>query len=203
VAQERLRFSRDLHDLLGHSLSLMVVKAEVARRLGPADGAASAREAADIETIGRRALAEVREAVTGYRERLLATELTGARSALADAGIRAVVREPGPPLPGAVDDAFAWAVREGVTNVIRHSGAHECVIDVRRDECAAILTIVDNGATVADQHPTRGNGLRGLSERLDLLGGTLRAGPDPAGGFRLTATVPTPVAAEPSLEPVR
>jgi two-component system, NarL family, sensor histidine kinase DesK len=194
VAQERLRFSRDLHDLLGHTLSLMVVKAELARRLAPTDGAAAAREAGDIETIGRRALAEVREAVTGYRERILADELDGARTALIGAGIDVIVRESGTPLPGPVDDVFAWAVREGTTNVIRHSGASRCTIEVRRDDDRATVEVIDNGTRSARSGPPaadRGNGLRGLAERLDALGGSLRAENRADGGFRLTATAPS------------
>ncbi len=145
VERERLRFSRDLHDLLGHTLSLMVVKAELTRRLAPVDGEAAAREADDIETIGRRALLEVREAVTGYRARSLAQELDGSREALADAGIEVIVRTTGTPLTLETDDMFAWAVREGVTNVIRHSRATRCDIDIRRVGANATLTIADNG----------------------------------------------------------
>jgi len=196
VAQERLRFSRDLHDLLGHTLSLMVVKAELARRLAPSNPDAAAREAGDIEVIGRRALAEVREAVTGYRERILADELDGARAALTDAGIEPVVRVAGPSLPGPVDDVFAWAVREGVTNVIRHSGANRCTIELRRDGDRVELSILDNGRRLPVA-PDPGHGLRGLAERLDALNGTLRADPLAAGGFRLA--VSAPVSCEPSM----
>jgi two-component system, NarL family, sensor histidine kinase DesK len=190
VTQERLRFSRDLHDLLGHTLSLMVVKAELARRLGPSDPRAAAREAGDIEAIGRKALAEVREAVTGYRERVLAEELDGARAALTDAGIDVTVREIGSPLPATVNDVFGWTLREAVTNVIRHSGATRCEIDVRREGDTATLEIVDNGVTPP---AAPGNGLRGLGERLDALGGTFTAAPAPGGGFRVLARVPARV----------
>jgi two-component system sensor histidine kinase DesK len=192
VAQERLRFSRDLHDLLGHTLSLMVVKAELARRLAPSNPTAAAREAGDIEVIGRRALAEVREAVTGYRERVLADELDGARAALDGAGIEATVLVAGVPLPGPVDEVFAWTVREGVTNVIRHSGATRATIEVRRTGDRAELSILDNGPRPPKAvAPGRGHGLQGLTERLDALGGSLQADALSAGGFRLAVTAPT------------
>jgi two-component system sensor histidine kinase DesK len=198
VEQERLRFARDLHDLLGHTLSLIVVKAEVARRLADRDPAATAREAAEIEQIGRQALAEVREAVTGYRARAFADELANARSALADAGIEVTVRKVADGLPAAVDQAFAWAVREAATNVIRHSGARTCWILLERgsSETGATwaLTVRDDGrgrmAGALD-----GNGLRGLRERMAALGGTLTT--SDAGGFavRASAQMPAPAPA--------
>jgi two-component system, NarL family, sensor histidine kinase DesK len=195
VSQERLRFSRDLHDLLGHTLSVIVVKAAVVRRLAERDPAVAAREAGEIEEIGRRALVEVREAVTGYRDRPLGTELDGACKALAGAGIEATVRESGDPLPTAAENVFGWAVREGVTNVIRHSGARRCEIEVQLLDGHAILEISDDG-TGCGGNPAGGNGLRGIAERVRAAGGTFESGPAPHGGFRLTATVPLVVASE-------
>jgi two-component system, NarL family, sensor histidine kinase DesK len=188
VEQERVRFARDLHDLLGHTLSLIVVKAEVARRLAERDPAAAAREAAEIEQIGRQALAEVREAVTGYRARAFAEELDNARSALGDAGIEATVRLPAGDgdLPPAVDQAFAWVVREAATNVIKHSGARTTRIMVENGSGWS-LTVRDDGRGRVDG-AAEGNGLRGLRERMALLGGTLAM--SDAGGFALCATVP-------------
>lgn len=197
VTEERLRFSRDLHDLLGHSLSVIVVKAEVVRRLVGRDPDAAASAAGDIELVGRQALTEVREAVTGYRQRPLHDELDGARSALTDAGIDPVVRLTAGPLGEPADTLIGWAVREGVTNTIRHSRAHRCEIDVRRDDDGVVLTVRDDGvgpgtlagADLADR-PGH-HGLRGLTERLAAVGGTITAGPGPGGrGFQLTATVP-------------
>jgi two-component system sensor histidine kinase DesK len=195
VADERTRFARDLHDLLGHTLSVIVVKAQVVRRLVDRDAGKAAEAAADIETIGRQALVEVREAVTGYRQRGLAAELDGARAALADAGITATVRRAAGNLDEAADALLGWAVREATTNVIRHSAATHCTISLRYADDQAILQVADDG-TGADPAGLAGlgggNGLRGLAERFEAAGGTVRT----AGGrhgFTLTATVPAAV----------
>ncbi|GAB3334189.1 hypothetical protein GCM10027452_07690 [Micromonospora halotolerans] len=187
VERERLRFAKDLHDLLGHTLSLVVVKAEVVRRLTPTDPGRAAAEAADIERIGRTALAEVREAVTGYREHGFGRELDNARSVLADVGITVTVRESGHPLDVEADDAFRWVLREGVTNVLRHSRASRCDIEVSADAERAVLTVRDDGV---GGRPEPGNGLRGLTERIEQAGGTLHVGPARGGGLLLTARVP-------------
>ncbi len=190
VAEERLRFSRDLHDLLGHTLSLVVVKSEAVRRLAEqGETASAAREAADIESVGRQALVEVREAVTGYRGRGLATELDNARSALADAGIEATVRRSGNPLSQEADTLLGWAVREGVTNVIRHSRASHCEIEVRRRDNQAVLEIRDDGIG-SNGKVSGGSGLRGLAERTSSVGGTLDYGPHPDRGYRLSVALP-------------
>ncbi|MFC3503688.1 sensor histidine kinase [Micromonospora krabiensis] len=188
VERERLRFAKDLHDLLGHTLSLVVVKAEVVRRLAPTDPDRAAAEAADIERIGRTALTEVREAVTGYREHGFGRELDNARSALADVGITVTVRESGHPLDVEADDAFRWVLREGITNVLRHSGAARCDIEVSTDDGGSVLTVRDDGI---GGRPEPGNGLRGLTERVEQAGGTLHVGPARGGGLLLTARVPT------------
>ncbi|MEV4254832.1 histidine kinase [Spirillospora sp. NPDC049652] len=199
VAEERLRFSRDLHDLLGHTLSLMVVKSQAVRRLAERDPALAAAQAADIEQVGRQALTEVRQAVSGYRGRGLAAELDHARTALADAGVRAVVRRSGGPLPSGPDALLGWVVREGVTNVIRHSGAERCVITVRNDGSEASVEVSDDGrgATGATEAEgaAAGNGLSGLGERVGAAGGTLRTTPSRS-GFVLAATVPVPAGGE-------
>ncbi|MEU5546053.1 histidine kinase [Streptomyces sioyaensis] len=145
VEKERLRFSRDLHDLLGHTLSVVVVKAEAVRRLAPRNLDAALAQAADIEAVGRQALTEIREAVTGYREGSLSTELDRARSVLEAAGIEPVVRQAGPPLPPQAGALLGWVVREGVTNTVRHSGATTCEISVHAGEDRVRLTITDDG----------------------------------------------------------
>lgn len=191
VEAERSRFSRDLHDLLGHTLSLIVVKAEVARRSAgqdPPDPAAAAGEADEIERIGRRALSEVREAVTGYRDRSFAAELDTTRAALADAGLQVTVRTTGTPLPVPVDGLFGWVMREAATNVMRHSGARHCEIEVRRLNGRATLEVRDDG--VGGEPRRTGRGLDGLAERVAEVGGQLEAGGSAAGGWRVAATVP-------------
>ncbi|MCO1582356.1 sensor histidine kinase [Crossiella sp. SN42] len=198
VARERLRFARDLHDLLGHTLSLVVVKAEAVRRLIPRDPAAAGEQAADIETVGRRALSEVRQAVTGYREPSLAEELAGARAALTAAGVVAELPEPGE-LPGEVGALLGWVVREGVTNVLRHARARRCVIELRQLEERVELSITDDGdgwvgGPGSGPHEqggpvAEGNGLRGLAERVRAAGGELLA-QGTAAGFTLRVSLP-------------
>ncbi|WP_344503392.1 sensor histidine kinase [Dactylosporangium maewongense] len=193
VAEERLRFSRDLHDLLGHTLSVIVVKAEVVRRIAERDPAAAAAQAADIEDIGRRALVEIREAVTGYRESGLTAELTRAKGVLSSAGIAATVQRTADPLPDDADRLLAWALREATTNVVRHSGAQRCDIEISTVDGAAALRVADDGGAATGAAPgaaASGNGLRGLTERLAAAGGSLEAGARDGGGFTLVARLP-------------
>ncbi|MFB9738948.1 sensor histidine kinase [Streptomyces thermocoprophilus] len=150
VEEERLRFSRDLHDLLGHTLSVIVVKSEAARRLAPRDLDASLAQLRDIESVGRQALTEIREAVTGYRENSLTTELDRARSALSAAGVEPTVRRSGPPLSAATEALLGWVIREAVTNAVRHSGAHHCDITVHGTQDRVRLTITDDGRGPAE-----------------------------------------------------
>ncbi|MEU3238444.1 sensor histidine kinase [Streptomyces anthocyanicus] len=197
VAEERLRFSRDLHDLLGHTLSVIVVKSEAARRLAPRDLDAALTQITDIESVGRQALTEVREAVTGYREGSLGTELDRARCALSAADVDPVVRRSGPPLPPQAEALLGWVVREAVTNVVRHSGASRCEIAVAGSADRVRLTVTDDGtgAVLSPQGP--GTGLTGLRERLAAAGGSLTAGAAPRGGFSVTAELPVPAEGEP------
>ncbi|MEU3736075.1 MULTISPECIES: sensor histidine kinase [unclassified Streptomyces] len=197
VEKERLRFSRDLHDLLGHTLSVIVVKAEATRRLAPRDLDAALGQVADIESVGRQALTEIREAVTGYREGSLATELDRARDLLDAAGIEAVVRQSGPPLAPQTAALLGWVVRESATNVVRHSRATRCEIEVTGTAERSRLLITDDGRGVGSTPP--GSGLKGLAERLAAAGGSLESGPAPRGGFRVTAELPV---TEPSPGPV-
>jgi two-component system, NarL family, sensor histidine kinase DesK len=185
VEQERARFARDLHDLLGHSLTVITVKAELAGKLMTRDPGKAADEVADIERLAREALADVRATVAGYREVTLAAEVSSARSTLEAAGILAE-------LPGALDDVpgerrelFGWVVREGVTNVVRHSSAQRVRVAVSR----TTVEVVDDGRGCGASG-AGGHGLQGLRERLAEVGGRLEAGPVDAGGFRLFAEVP-------------
>ncbi|MFI6056781.1 sensor histidine kinase [Streptomyces sp. NPDC051286] len=193
VEKERLRFSRDLHDLLGHTLSVIVVKSEAARRLAPRDMDAALAQVADIESVGRQALTEIREAVTGYREGSLATELDRARSALTAAGIESVVRRSGPPLTPQTEALLGWVVRETVTNVVRHSAATTCSLLVDGTAERVRLTVTDDGRGPAGAPPAPGiggTGLKGLTERLAAAGGSLTARPGPGGGFVVGAELP-------------
>jgi two-component system sensor histidine kinase DesK len=194
VAEERMRFSRDLHDLLGHTLSVIVVKSEAARRLAPRNIDAALIQIGDIESVGRQALTEIREAVTGYREGSLSTELDRARSALTASDIEVVVQESGPPLPPQTEALLGWVVREGITNVVRHSGATRTRIELSTRDGRACLAITDNGRGCPAPGGTTvtrtGTGLRGLTERLAAAGGSLAAGPAQSGGFTVTATLP-------------
>jgi two-component system sensor histidine kinase DesK len=207
VAEERLRISRDLHDLLGHSLSVIALKSELAGRMMETDPQRAAREIAELEAVARRSLAEVRQAVTGYRQPSLAAELAAARQMLASAGIDCRVEAPGSyDLPPEVDALLAWTVREGSTNIVRHSGARRAGITVTVTGASASAELTDDGAGPPAGHGTpaagvgisepaaaigaAGTGLAGLAERAGRLGGTLLAGADARGGFRVRVTVP-------------
>jgi two-component system, NarL family, sensor histidine kinase DesK len=185
VAEERLRFSRDLHDLLGHDLSLIALKAELAGKLLPSRTDAAATELEQIRELTRSALAQVREAVDGYRQPSLPSELAGARVALEAAGIELHVDAPDERLTPEVESVLAWAVREGATNAIRHSGARHAEITLR----PGVLEIADDGQGAPQRQPG-GNGLTGLRERVQAVGGTVEAGAGEGGGFRLVVRVP-------------
>jgi two-component system, NarL family, sensor histidine kinase DesK len=190
VADERLRFARDLHDLLGHSLSVVALKSELASRLIDEHPGQAAEHLRDIEAVSRRALSEVRDAVAGYARPLLASELAGARSTLAAAGIE-VDAGPAPAadLPPDAEAVLAWAVREGTTNVLRHSDARHVRISFAVGARDAELELVDDGCGASEGAP--GTGLAGLAERVARVRGHMDAAPAPAGGgFRLAVTVP-------------
>ena len=203
VMTERLRIARDLHDLLGHNLSLIALKSELARRLLSASPERAALEISDVENVARTTLEEVREAVTNYRQPTLANELHAASEILAAAGI-AYHYQNGESstvdaLPTQLEAVLSWAVREGVTNVIRHSHAHQCVIHMTRDKQRAGIEIIDDGqgsdtpaalAGSLGNAGNGGNGLRGLKERVMTLGGECETGPRTTGGFRLAISVP-------------
>lgn len=190
VADERLRFSRDLHDLLGHTLSVIVVKGEAIRRLAVKDPGAASKHGGDIESLGRTALAEVRDAVSGYRSFGLDDELRRATASLREAGIEPSVDMRGS--PGPADGLLACVVREAATNVIRHSRASTCTIradvDPAGNRCGIVVT--DNGIGCDDGgDAASGSGLRGLDERVGSAGGSMAAGPT-SRGFRVAVTLP-------------
>ena len=191
---ERSRIARDLHDLLGHSLTTITVKAGLARKLAERETEAgadsrTAKEIAEVEAVARRSLTEVRAAVSGFAEVSLAGELATAREVLRAAAIDATV-------PGAVDtvdpvrsELFGWVVREAVTNVVRHTRAGRCVITTG----PTWVQVQDDGFGVTDPPPdcenAGGNGLSGLRARIEAAGGTLQVG-RVAGGFQVRADVP-------------
>jgi two-component system, NarL family, sensor histidine kinase DesK len=189
VSEERLRIARDLHDLLGHSLSVVTLKTELAARLLEREPAKAAAELADVQAVSRQALAEVREAVQGYRQLGLADALDGARTALTAAGIDCELDETHVELPPDVESVLAWAVREGTTNVVRHSRAGHCAVRIRGAGDEAVVEIEDDGAPPRGD-ARAGSGLSGLAERAERVRGRLEAGAVPGGGFRLRLTVP-------------
>jgi two-component system sensor histidine kinase DesK len=194
VAAERERFARDLHDLLGHSLSVIAIKAELAGRLLPLRPADAAAEIGDVEQVARQALGEVRDAVSGYHQPTLAGEMEGARVALSAAGIIAELERTSVKLDPDVEAVLAWAVREGATNVIRHSGASRCQVRVHAGLADAAVEVVDDGSGPTPAVNDPGHGLAGLTERAESLRGRMEAGALPGGGFRLSVSVPVSAA---------
>jgi two-component system sensor histidine kinase DesK len=215
VAEERLRIARDLHDLLGHSLSLITLKAELAGRVLPTDPERAAREISELGSVARQSLSDVRGAVAGFRQPDLAGELTAARQLLDAAGIASDISSAATDdLARDVDSTLAWAVREGATNVVRHSRATKVTIRVSADQTAAVAEVRDNGpaapdvdevvpvapaltagpdgrAAAARWRPAfAGSGLAGLAERVRSLGGEIAAGAVEPQGFLLRVVVP-------------
>lgn len=196
VMTERLRIARDLHDLLGHNLSLIALKSELAGRLVGISPERAAIEIGDVEQVARTTLQEVREAVASYRQPTLLSELHNAQEILAAAGItyrynsdENIIGK----LPTAVESVLAWAVREGVTNVIRHSRAHQCVIRVGQNKHDTWVEVTDDGRGTIynkDNPDNGGHGLHGLVERAEALGGRCETGRSAEGGFRLSVSVP-------------
>ncbi|WP_200814763.1 sensor histidine kinase [Blastococcus haudaquaticus] len=194
VAEERLRFARDLHDVMGRDLSTIAVKSQLAAELVRRGHAGAADELADISRIAEGSLREVREVVRGYRSADLASELAGARSVLRAAGVACTVvgEGAGTGLPEQLHAALGWVVREAVTNVLRHSSAAACTITLTVTEREVRLTVVNDGA--GDEGAGWGSGLTGLAERLAALDGRLRAESD-AGTFTVDARLPAGAAA--------
>jgi two-component system sensor histidine kinase DesK len=192
VADERLRIARDLHDLLGHSLSLITLKAELSRRMLDTDAASAEQEMAELEQVARQSLSDVRAAVAGYRQPDLAAELGVARQLLTAARIGCQLTTPADlQLPADVDTVLAWTVREGITNVVRHARASQATVTVTVTADGGgrrvVAEITDDGTGPAAG--PAGSGLAGLGERVRKLSGNLMAGPAPGGGFRLQVTI--------------
>jgi signal transduction histidine kinase len=194
VAEERLRFSRDLHDVMGRNLSAIAVKSQLAGELVRRGRPEAADEVADVRRLAEDSLREVREVVRGHRSTALTGELAGARSVLRAAGVACTVynEDAGAMLPPEAQTAFGWVTREAVTNVLRHSRATSCTITLRTSGGKAELQVENDGVleeviTADDGHP--GSGLTGLGERLAGAGGSLDTRRD-GSSFVLTASLP-------------
>jgi len=168
---ERERIARDLHDVLGHTLSLITLKSELARKLVDRDPERAKQEMQEVEITSRAALADVREAIRGYRSDGIFAELARARAALETAGVSVECDTTPVPLSPAQESVLALALREAVTNVVRHAEARRCNVILKRDNSLCTLEVADDGCGASGPE---GNGLRGMRERLEALGGSLR-----------------------------
>jgi two-component system, NarL family, sensor histidine kinase DesK len=193
ATEERLRFARDVHDLLGHHLSVIALKAELAERIAPVDAERAAREAGEVRALAAAALAEMREVVHGYRAVDLDAQLEAVARVLRSSGVRCTVSGRAGTLPAAVAAGLAATVREAGTNVLRHSTARWCTIEVMRGADEVRLSVANDGAGEVrpDAHSS---GLQGLSDRLAESGGRLRTTAE-AGVFTLEAVIPLQVPA--------
>lgn len=189
---ERERIARDLHDVLGHTLSLVILKSELATKLADRDPERAREEIRDVERIAREALAEVRAAVTGYRAGGLQSEIQHARSTLATAGVAFECDvHSKTPIPPSHEAVLCLALREAVTNIVRHAGAHKARLSMRVTETSCAMTITDDGRGGTAPF---GSGLTGMRERVEVLGGSLvREGRN---GTTLTVTLPLAVSAQ-------
>jgi signal transduction histidine kinase len=190
VAEERLRFARDLHDLLGLSLSAITLKSELAHRLVTAAPERARGELTEILAISRLALADVRLVASGYRDLSLDEEFRTAESLLAAAEVDVRLDLKVGELPDQVGTLLATVLREGVTNVLRHSKGERCEITVEQQDQMVYLDIVNDGVTQTPDLRTNGSGISNLSYRVALFGGELTAGLESDGRFRLRASVP-------------
>lgn len=185
VAEERLRFSRDLHDVVGSALSAIAVKSDLAATLSRRGDDRAAQQMDEVRDLAQESLAQARELVRGYRSIALASELAGARSLLESAGVVTDMRGSAEALPIDLAETAAWVVREGVTNILRHSAAQAAVIEVTGES----VSIVNDGA--GQRQAGNGTGLTGLRERVDAVGGTLEVTRGDE-HFTLTAHFPHP-----------
>lgn len=193
---ERERIARDMHDVLGHSLSLIVLKSELAGRLLANQPARAALEVAEIESTARKALTEVRRTISGYRSEGFASEITRAAQVLEAAGVRLKSPEKPPMLTPRHEATLSMVLREAVTNIVRHARASECSIELSSAEETTQMVIADNGRGDIREE---GNGLRGMRERIHELGGRLSV--ESAHGTRLQIELPQPGAEAHPVEP--
>ena len=184
---ERERIGRDLHDLLGHTLSVVAIKSELAGKLLDRDPVAARAQIREVEDVARQALAQVREAVAGIRAAGFQAELAAARLALLSADVRLDQRLAPLEIDGALGTVLAMSLREAVTNVLRHAAAQRVEVELGEEGGHLRLLIADDGRGGIESH---GNGLAGMRERLQALGGTLEIDSPPGGGTRLLIRVP-------------
>ncbi|MFC5155603.1 sensor histidine kinase [Streptomyces amakusaensis] len=224
VAEERLRFGRDLHDVMGRNLAVVALKSELAVQLSRRGRPEAVDQMLEVQRIARETQREVREIVRGYREADLRVELEGARGVLDAAGIACTVVVGELELRDEVRSALGWVVREATTNVLRHGDTRRCTISLGAVDGAALLVVENDGAAQSSPGAAGagtgssvvgsdgsgitgsgsgfgsagrpGSGLAGLRERLSAVGGVLEAGPARSGHFRLTARVPLPLPGE-------
>ncbi|MER5636428.1 histidine kinase [Kitasatospora sp. NPDC002227] len=196
VSNERLRFARDLHDLLGYSLSAISLKSELIRRLLPASPDRAREEVSEVLDISRQALADVRLVASGYRDMSLVQECASAREVLRAAEVDATLTVSVGELPPAVDTVLATVLREGMTNLLRHSRVRSCTIEAVQEGGSVQLSVVNDGVEpgVGAVDPHGGSGLGNLTLRVRAMGGTLSAGLGADGRFHLVATVPVETA---------
>lgn len=194
---ERERIGRDLHDLLGHTLSLITLKSELANKLFDRDNATARREMADVERVARDALAQVRRAVTGIRAAGFAAELASGKLLLESNGVHLRYDLADIPLPADIETALAMTVREAVTNIQRHACAHAATITLGAERESVVLRIEDDGRGGAI---VPGNGLNGMRERLAAVGAELRVDSQRGRGTTLTVSLPAP-APVPGMQP--
>ncbi|SMQ17391.1 two-component system, NarL family, sensor histidine kinase DesK [Streptomyces sp. Ag82_O1-12] len=196
VAEERLRFGRDLHDVMGRNLAVIALKSELAVQLAQRGRPEAVTQMVEVQRLAHESQREVREVVRGYREADLGSELAGAQGVLAAAGIDCTVGgATAAGLPAAVQSALGWVVREAATNVLRHGDARRCAVRLQMLEGRVVLSVENDGvseAGTASGNGPSGSGLAGLRERLAEIDGTLEAGPAGQGLFRLTAEIPLP-----------
>ncbi|MFJ6574276.1 sensor histidine kinase [Streptomyces sp. NPDC091292] len=191
VAEERLRFGRDLHDVVGRNLAVIALKSELAVQLTRRGRPEAEEQMIEVQRIARESQREVQEVVRGYREADLASELAGAQGVLTAAGIAYEVTGTATGLPPAVQSTLAWVVRETTTNVLRHGDASRCAVTLEKAGDVVRLTVESDGVPASGARPGGGTGLAGLRERLGGVGGQLTAGAE-GRVFRVVAEVPLP-----------
>jgi two-component system sensor histidine kinase DesK len=195
VSEQRLRWARDLHDTLGHGLSVVVLKLELVERLGQKDPARANAELQGAKTLLRESIGEMQSVVAGMRDVSLDGEIANAQTILDSAGVSTSTDIAPATLDSEIAETLAWIVREGATNVLRHSDSTHCDITLRVDRGRAVLTLSNDGPAIkVTRSPSGGHGIRGMRERLNALGGRLTAKSQKDGGFVLEASVPIPAA---------